>query len=103
MQLSYLVTTNELSWPQFVWKIFLLVNFGIFIYEKLSEIAKNGAIFGNFFAYLTLMAHISGARACPVNIFACLESPDKYLALNQKLAQAIPGEESYEQSMWIYT
>ena len=33
--------------------------------------------------------------------FARLESPDKYLALNQKLAQAIPGEESYEQSKWI--
>ena len=60
--------------------------------------AKNGVIFVQFFAYLTLMAHISGARACPANIFACLESPDKYLALNQELAQAIPGEESYEQS-----
>ena len=63
--------------------------------------AKNSAIFDQFFAYLTLMAHISGARACPANIFACLETPDKYLALNQKLAQAIPGEESYEQSKWI--
>ena len=60
--------------------------------------AKNGAIFVHFFACLTLMAHIFGARACPANIFACLESPDKYLALNQELAQAIPGEESYEQS-----
>ena len=58
--------------------------------------AKNGVIFVHFFAYLTLKAHISGARACPANIFGCLESPDKYLALNQKLAQAIPGEESYE-------
>ena len=59
---------------------------------------KKGVIFVNFFAYLTLMAHISGARACPANIFACLETPDKYLAFNQKLAQAVPGEESYEQS-----
>ena len=60
--------------------------------------AKNGVIFVQFLANLTLMAHISGARACPANIFACLECPDKYLALNQKVAQAIPGEESYEQS-----
>ena len=60
--------------------------------------AKNGVVFVHFFAYLTLMAHISGARACPANIFACLELPDKYLALSQELAQAIPGKESYEQS-----
>ena len=60
--------------------------------------AKKSVIFVHCFAYLTLMAHISGALACPVNILACLECPDKYLALNQKLAQAIPGEESYEQS-----
>ena len=35
MHSSYLVTTNELSWPQFVWKISLLVNFGIFIEKQL--------------------------------------------------------------------
>ena len=52
--------------------------------------AKNGVIFVHCFAYLTLMAHISGARACPAYVFACLEPPDKYLALNQKLAQVIP-------------
>ena len=66
--------------------------------KKVSEMAKNGVIFVSFFANLTLMAHISGARAFPTNIFACLECADKYLVLNQKLAQAIPGEESYEQS-----
>ena len=54
-----------------------------------------------FLLIWSFMAHITVARACPANLIACLESSDKYLALNKKLAQASPGEESYEQSKWI--
>ena len=56
----------------------------------MSEMGKNGVIFVQFLANLTLMAHISGARTCPANIFGARRKAHRGLAHRKEAHGILP-------------